>query len=148
VTQKNEKDIKQIGKIDLANYKGPKLDRTMEEPEDLEQQLRAAQAQSHAQSRSQSYAASRLNQELQSIRNEQESSEDSDAELHKMQMNSKRNIPSSTYHQITGEELRNELFFKQRGGNKNRSDQNEYFSYKEMVQMYQAEIKRRWDTRA
>ena len=63
-----------------------------------------------------------------------------------MAAGNKRNIPSSTYHQISGEELRYELFFAPR--NNNKGSHNEYFSYKEMVQMYQAEIKRRWDQRA
>ena len=57
------------------------------------------------------------------------------------------NIPSSTYHQLTGEQLRYELFFNQKK-NQKKDRGMDYPQYKEMVYMYQQEIKRRWDQRA
>jgi hypothetical protein len=55
---------------------------------------------------------------------------------------SNQSMPSSTYHSISGLDLRNEIFFKQKNGSQ------EYLDYKELMLMYQAEIKKRWDNKA
>ena len=97
-----------------------------------------------AQSRSQSYV---VEERLQTLINEEQGSS-SETSMEEAPPVGKKNFPSSTYPQITGEELRYELLFSSRASKANKESQNNYFCYKEMVQMYQAEIKRRWDQRA
>ena len=48
----------------------------------------------------------------------------------------------STYSQISGQDLRNEIFFNQKNGSQ------AYFEFKELMMMYQADIKKRWDNKA
>jgi hypothetical protein len=55
-----------------------------------------------------------------------------------------KNEPSSTYPKLSGEDLKQELFFK----NKTNLGPSQYQEYKMMVQMYQQEINRRWNERA
>jgi hypothetical protein len=63
----------------------------------------------------------------------------------KNQYHKLKNEPSSTYPKISGEDLKQELFYK----NKSKSQgPSQYHEYKIMVKMYQEEIARRWNERA
>jgi len=50
--------------------------------------------------------------------------------------------PCSTYPGINGFELRNRIFLNKKDGKK------AYFEFKELMMMYQVEIKKRWTNRA
>ena len=55
---------------------------------------------------------------------------------------SQLSVPTSTYPHLSGTDLRDILFFKKKNGTKL------YFEFRELMMMYQTEIKKRWDTRA
>jgi hypothetical protein len=50
--------------------------------------------------------------------------------------------PCSTYPVLSGIELRNRIFLNKKDGKR------AYFEFKELMMMYQVEIKKRWENRA